>query len=98
MPWRAGDCGRYHQCYSCLKDSKSEVHKMLDYVSKSAIDFLEWHVSIQARNIASRPKLPVSIYCGVIKIEGNCRLSLQTSYTQFVSQHSDHIEYFIYWL
>jgi hypothetical protein len=27
---------------------------MLDFVSKYAIDFLEWHVLIQARNVASR--------------------------------------------
>jgi hypothetical protein len=54
---------------------------MLDLASKAAINFLEWHVSIQARNIASRPKLPVSIYWGVIKIEGSFMLSLQTSYT-----------------
>ncbi len=38
---------------ACLADNKFEDRKMLDFTSKSAIDFLEWHVLIQARNMES---------------------------------------------
>lgn len=35
----------------CLIDSIFEGRKMLDFDSKYAIDFLEWHVNIQARHL-----------------------------------------------
>jgi hypothetical protein len=34
----------------CLRPGKIEGQKMLDFVLKAAINFLEWHVSIQARS------------------------------------------------
>jgi hypothetical protein len=36
----------------CLAVSKIDGRKMLDFASKAAIDFLEWHVLIQARKCA----------------------------------------------
>jgi hypothetical protein len=36
----------------CLRPGEIEGRKMLDFTSKAAIDFLEWHVSIQASNLA----------------------------------------------
>jgi hypothetical protein len=66
---------------SYLGPGKIKALKMLDLQKKYAIISYILQVQHQARNIASRPKLPVSIYWGVIKIEGSCKLSLQTSYT-----------------
>jgi hypothetical protein len=36
----------------CLGPGKFDGRKMLDFVSKAAINFLEWHVSIKARYLA----------------------------------------------
>jgi hypothetical protein len=36
----------------CLRPGTFKGRKMLDFASKAAINFLEWHVSIQARNMA----------------------------------------------
>ncbi len=82
----------------CLRPWINKAQNICDLDSKYAIDFLEWHVVIQARKHHICTGFRNPIYSGTMEIKGNCWLSVRLLYTQFVLQHFDYAEYFRYWI